>query len=160
MSVVYGDKYRVLRAVIEVWKSQWFFERGWEREHLHCGNSVSGYVQLGFFGASCRSSWVSVLFSTFFCLFSFWGKKKKICSIQLCCSVKSWVLLWMYECVSAPLLERQSPFVPTASHMLGHTAAPWPELHGTEEKGEQTLLVLLEALHHLSEQHAKTESNS
>lgn len=51
-------------------------------------------------------------------------EKKMICSIQLCCGVKSRVLLWMYECVSAPLLERQSPFVLTASHMLGHTAAP------------------------------------
>lgn len=79
--------------------------------------------------------------------------EKKNCSIRMCCSLKSRALLWMHECVSASLSKRQSPFVPTASHILGHTAASWPQLHGTQGKKreKQMLVVLLVAIHHLSE---------
>lgn len=59
-----------------------------------------------------------LLFPTFFYLFV------KKSSIEMCCSMKSLVLLCMYKGESASLLDRQSPFVLTVSHMLGQTAAP------------------------------------
>lgn len=126
-----------LRGVIEMWKSQCFLgKKIWEREHLHCGDSVSGF---------CVVFYILCLFSLqkWFVPFSYAAVWRAGCYCG--CTSVCLRLCW----------RDRAPFFPTASHMLGHTAAPWPELHGTQENGEQTLLVLLEVLHHLSEQHMK-----
>lgn len=84
-----------------------------------------------FLGTSCLLSflWTFCVILLFVMLL-----KKNNCSIWMFCSLKSRALLWMHKCVSASLSKRQSPFVPTASHILGHTAASWPQLHGTQGK--------------------------
>lgn len=128
-----------------------FGKKSWEREHLHC-NSVSSYVQLGFWGASCRSSWVSVLFSTFFCLFSFWEKNDLFHSAVLQCEEPG-ATVDVRVCVCAFVGETEPVCSDSITHAGSHCGTLTWTSWNTGKRGTNT--AGSEALHHLSEQHAK-----
>lgn len=114
-----------------------FGKKSCEREHLHCGNSVSSYVQLGFFGASCRFSWVSVLFSTFFCLFSFWEKNDLFHSAVLQCEELG-ATVDVRVCVCAFVGETEPVCSDSITHAGSHCGTLTWTSWNTGKKGNNT----------------------
>lgn len=100
--------------------------------------------------ASCLSSGLSVLFSTFFCLFGFWENDLFYSNVLQ--SEKQGAIVDARVCVCVFVEETEPVCSGSITHAGSHCCTVTTTSWNTAKKREkEILMVLLEAIHHLSE---------